>query len=131
MIRTTKWFRTGFLVLFGVTIMGPPAIAQSKNPGTTLSPPSAASPYVAPPVRMAVPPPAAVFSSADAEADGAARRLAASLPLDPATRDLRNRLPADVQGTIYQLGLRIPHGSRTDLRGHTPTPKEIVDALAH
>jgi hypothetical protein len=130
-IPATAWFRTGFLVLVCVAIASPAALAQSKNPGTTLSPPSAPSPYVAPPVRLAVPPPAVASPPATAEGDGSARRLAATLPLDPTTRDLRNRLPADVQGTIHRLGLREPHGTRTDLRGHAPTPKEIADALAH
>ncbi len=115
------------------------ALAQSKNPGTTLGPSYSAPPsytptpsYSPPPVaRPVVPPPVAAAPPASPEPDGAARRLAETLPLDPATRDLRNREPADVPGVIRELGLRVPHGTRVDLRGRTPTPKEIADALAH
>lgn len=59
-----------------------------------------------------------------------AERLAQSLPLDPQTRELQDRLPPDPRGTGQRLGLREPQGPATDLRGRTPSPREIVDALA-
>ena len=59
-----------------------------------------------------------------------AERLAQALPLDPQTRELRDQMPADPRGTELRLGLREPRGPATDLRGRTPSPQEIVDALA-
>ena len=128
-----------FLVLACAALPSAAAMAQSKNPGTTLSPDYSPAPSYSPGsiptpppvVHRVVPPPAASTPPTSAEADGSARRLAETLPLDPATRDLRNREPADVHAVIRQLGLREPHGTRVDLRGRTPTPKEIADALAH
>lgn len=84
------------------------------------------------PAPQAMPQPAAQPAApAGAESDAEARQLAQRLPLPPATRDLQNRLPADVLGTERQLGLRRPNGPRVDMRGRTPSPEEIANALAH
>jgi hypothetical protein len=116
-----------------VALVGATAQAQSKYPGTTLAPSTV--PTAPPPRPAAIPPvatpPPAQAAPAPAENNTAVARLADSLPLDPATRDLRNRLPADPRGIERRLGLREPHGPRVDMRGRTPTPKEIADALAH
>lgn len=112
-----------------------PALAQ-KNSGPLLpttpayaprayaSPTYDAPPSSAPRLYDAPRPPAARAGNPDAE------RLAQTLPLDPRTRELRDRMPADPQETERRLGLREPHGPATDLRGHTPSPREIVNALA-
>ena len=89
----------------------PPQVAPQFAP--TFVPQSA--PPLAPPPRAGNP---------DAE------RLAQSLPLDPNTRDLRDQMPANPRGTEARLGLREPRGPAIDMRGRTPTPREIVDALA-
>lgn len=111
------------------------AVAQQKNTGPVLptfppgmsAPPSAAPPP-APAYRPAPPPPA---SAAPRTGNPDAERLAQALPLDPQTRELRDQLPADPRGTGQRLGLREPRGPATDLRGgRTPSPREIVDALA-
>lgn len=59
-----------------------------------------------------------------------AERLAQTLPLDPQTRGLQDQEPANPQAVERRLGLREPHGPVTDLRGRTPTPRDIVNALA-
>lgn len=112
-----------------------PALAQ-KNSGPLLpmTPPYAPRSYAspaydspssaAPRLNDAPRPAAARAGNPDAE------RLAQSLPLDPQTRELRDRMPADPRGTERRLGLREPHGPATDLRGHAPSPREIVNALA-
>ena len=115
-----------------VSVVAIPAWAQ-KNSGPLLPmtpPPYArpsyrAPPYMPPPyMQPAYAPPAARAGNPDVE------RLAQSLPLDPQTRELRDQMPADPHGTERRLGLREPRGPATDLRGHTPSPREIVDALA-
>ncbi|MDR3519057.1 MAG: hypothetical protein P4M00_24935 [Azospirillaceae bacterium] len=78
------------------------------------------------PAPAPIPAPAAV-----AEPDDGAKTLAARLPLDPATLNLHDRLPADVPAAIHRLGLRVPAGRPTDMRGRTPTEREISDALVH
>lgn len=113
-----------------------PCVAQ-KNSGPllpTTPPPYAPRPYASPaydtppsstPRLYDAPrPPVARAGNADAE------RLAQSLPLDPQTRELRDRMPPDPRGIERRLGLREPHGPATDLRGRAPSPREIVDALA-
>ncbi len=114
-----------------------PAWAQ-KNSGPLLpaSPPAYAPPaYAAPPAAPSYaprpyspaprpPPPGPQAGNPDAE------RLAQTLPLDPQTRELRDQMPPDPRGTERRLGLREPRGPATDLRGRTPSPREIVDALA-
>jgi hypothetical protein len=114
-----RWL--GWVAAAGLFVAGP-AVAQ-KYTGSAIP----VTPPVSKPVRpkaAAPPPPAPAPLDADAE------RLARSLPLDPATRDLQDRLPADVPGVERQLGLRPPKGPVTDLRGQVPTPPQIVDALA-
>lgn len=59
-----------------------------------------------------------------------AEQLSERLPLDAQTRDLRDQLPADTRETQRRLGLHPARGPVTDLRGHTPTPGEIANALA-
>lgn len=110
---------------------GQPAWAQ-KNTGPVLptapaypSPAYPAPSYSAP--RPAAPPPMAPQAGAT---NPEAERLAQSLPLDPMTRELRDSLPPDPAGTQRRLGLRAPRGPATDLRGRTPSSREIVDALA-
>jgi len=97
----------------------PPSYARPPYPS-----PSYASPSYMPPRALQPLPPAARAGNPDAE------RLAQTLPLDPQTRELRDQMPADPRGTERRLGLREPHGPVTDLRGHTPSPREIVNALA-
>lgn len=123
------------LAVLGAVALGiaAPAWAQ-KNSGPLLpakppayAPPAHASPSYAPhqpSYPAARPPPGAQGGNPDAE------RLAQTLPLDPQTRELRDQLPPDPRGTERRLGLREPRGPATDLRGRTPSPREIVDALA-
>lgn len=97
----------------------PPAYAPAPS-----APPSYAPrpPYLPPAPRP--PPPGPQAGNPDAE------RLAQTLPLDPQTRELRDQMPPDPRGIERRLGLREPRGPATDLRGRTPSPQEIVDALA-
>ena len=91
-----------------------------------------APPYTRPPPPGGYAAPAAPSGPAlPREGDATAARLADQLPIDRATKDLSNQLPADVRGTEQRLGLRVPSGPRTNLTGHTPTVEEIIDALAH
>ena len=130
------------LVIMGAIALGAalgleaPAWAQ-KNSGPLLPvspygytppafvPPSAPPlrPYYRPPVSRPAPP-SPQAGNPDAE------RLAQTLPLDPQTRELRDQMPPDPRGTERRLGLREPRGPVIDLRGRTPSPQEIVDALA-
>ena len=108
----------------------PAAGWAQKNSGDLIpvTPPSAPAPvYRAPPAPVAArvpPPPPTQGHNPVVEAQ------AQALPLDPATRELTNREPADIRGVERRLNLRETHGQRTDLRGHTPSTREIVDALA-
>lgn len=125
------------LAILGAVALGiaVPAWAQ-KNSGPLLSasppayaPPSYAPPSYAPrpyypPPAPQPPPPGPQGGNPDAE------RLAQTLPLDPQTRELRDQMPPDPRGIERRLGLREPRGPATDLRGRTPTAREIVDALA-
>ena len=101
----------------------PPAYAPpAYAPPPYASPPFARRPYAVPaPQPM---PPAPQAGNPDAE------RLARTLPLDPQTREMRDQMPADPRGAERRLGLREPRGPATDLRGRTPSSREIVDALA-
>ncbi len=101
-----------------------PSYARPSYPSPSYPSPSYAPPSYMPPRALRPLPPAARAGNSDAE------RLAQTLPLDPQTRELRDQMPADPRGTERQLGLREPHGPATDLRGHTPSPREIVNALA-
>ena len=116
------------LAILGAVALGiaVPAWAQ-KNSGPLLptSPPAYAPPAYAPPsYAPRPPPPGPQAGNPDAE------RLAQTLPLDPQTRELRDQMPPDPRDTERRLGLREPRGPATDLRGRTPSPREIVDALA-
>lgn len=111
-----------------------PALAQ-KNTGPVLPtfPPGMAPRPAAPPAYAPPPSPLPSLSSAPSAPRAGnpdAERLAQSLPLDPQTRELRDQLPPDPRGTSRRLGLREPRGPAVDLRGRTPSPREIVDALA-
>lgn len=103
-------------------VLGGEALAQ-KYPGPA-TPPRPTRPTVPAPLSEPVGPAAAPQNNPVVE------QQAAALPLDPATRELRDAVPADVPGIERQLGLREPRGPRTDLRGRTPSPQEIADALA-
>ena len=101
----------------------PPAYAPPAYAPPSYAPPSyAPRPYYPPPAPR--PPPGPQAGNPDAE------RLAQTLPLDPQTRELRDQMPPDPLGIERRLGLREPRGPATDLRGRTPSPREIVDALA-
>ncbi len=114
--------------------VGSPAGAQ-KNSGPLLptAPPPAYNPPAYSPPRMPamprvepsprMPPPMA------AGANPVVEQRAQSLPLDPQTRELRDQMPADPQGVERRLGLREARGPVTDLRGHTASSREIIDAL--
>ena len=103
-----------------------------KYPGQTLSdptlrvppPPPRVAPYRQP--SFAPPPP-----QGGAELDPQAQAQASQLPLDPVTANLQSRLPTDVPGTVRQLGLRVPNGSRIDMRGRPVTTPEVINALQH
>lgn len=108
------------------------AMAQ-KNTGPVLPtfPPgmaAPAAPRAAPPAAAYAPPPSAAPAPRSGNPD--VERLAQALPLDPQTRELRDQLPSDPRGTGQRLGLREPRGPAVDMRGRTPSPREIVDALA-
>ena len=123
----------------------PPAMAQ-KNSGPLLqtAPPPVAAPrpFIPPPTYSTpsyAPSPQAPMAQApmaqppSAGAPGGnpdVERQAQALPLDPATRDLQDQLPADPRRVQRALGLRAARGPVTDLRGHTASPREIVDARA-
>lgn len=110
----------------------PPAMAQ-KNSGPLL-PLAPAAPVAPAPVRPAAPRPMAPAAvppqPGPAGTNPDAERLSRTLPLDPQTRELRDAVPPDRVGTERRLGLREPRGPATDMRNRTPTPREIVDALA-
>ena len=123
------WLKAAFAT--AMFVPGGAAFAQ-KNPGITIptgpmTPPASA--IQRPPAF--VPPNIPNVSASQAEgSDPAAERVARGLPLDPQTRDLRDRLPPDLPAVERALHLRPPVGSATDMRGRTPSAQEIVDALA-
>jgi hypothetical protein len=101
-------------------------------PDPSLARPAPVVPRPVPrPAPFAPPSAAALPPQAPAETDSEAAQLADRLPLDPSTRDLRNQLPPDVPGTIRQLRLRVPNGSRVNLTSHRPSSAEILNALTH
>ncbi len=114
--------------------LSPTASWAQKNSGALLStapppavvPPPTVVPRVAPIIPTAPVAPVAPQAGRDPQVE----QLVQSMPIDPATRELTNREPADIRGVERRLGLRETRGPRTDLRGHTPTTREIVDALA-
>jgi hypothetical protein len=127
--------RIGCACAVGMVLAGS-SMAQ-KYPGNTI-PTEPAVPYTAPLLRpptmvpqaqpMRPTPPLA--SPTEPAGDASAERVARSLPLDPGLRELRDRLPPDIPAVERALRLRPPRGPATDMRGRTPTPREIVDALA-
>ena len=131
-----RW--TGRACVVGLNLAFAAAADAQKYPGATIPtgpqvPYSAPSPYSTPymaPVRPQVTIPALPATPAGQEGDAAAARVAQSLPLDPAVRDLRDHLPPNVPAVERALGLRPPRGPATDLRGGTPSPRDIVNALA-
>ncbi len=140
-----RWSGYICVLSLGLAVAGD-ACAQ-KNPGNTIptapvtpyaapvSPYAApVSPYAAPytaPARPQVTSPAEPASPPAAQGgDAAAERVARSLPLDPSIRELRDRLPPNIPAVERSLGLRPPRGPATDLRGRTPSSREIVNALA-
>ncbi len=123
------------LVLAGSVGLAAGAVAQ-KNSGPLL-PVTPAAPAMVPqpsrpPVQRPAPPPGPRMSQTPSQGgtNPDAESLARTLPLDPQTRDLRDAAPPDRAGTERRLGLREPRGAATDMRGRTPSPREIVDALA-
>jgi hypothetical protein len=56
--------------------------------------------------------------------------LARDLPLDPATRDLSDAIPVNAGSIERRLGLRRTRVVGIDMRERTPSPMEIVQALA-
>ena len=144
--------RTWFLsaTFIGLTAAAAPAAWAQKNSGPLL-PDAPAYPVPAPPIYNPPPPtytrPPSQFAPSYAPSyapqyappplapppragNPDAERLAQSLPLDPTTRELRDQLPPNPPATEARLGLREPQGPAIDMRGRTPTPREIVDALA-
>lgn len=142
----SRWTTTSLAAAMAIAALAaPPAMAQKNSgpllpttpppvaaprpmiPPPTYAPPSYSTPSYAPSSQapMAQPPSAgAPGGNPDVE------RQAQALPLDPATRDLQDQLPADPRRVQRALGLRAARGPVTDLRGHTASPREIVDALA-
>ena len=128
-----------------LAIAAPAGAQKNSGPLLPMSPPAYSPPAYSPPPyapapyapRSYAPPPYAPpaprpLPSAAAPRPGNpdAERLAQSLPLDPQTRELRDQMPADPRGAERRLGLREPRGPATDLRGRTPSTREIIDALA-
>jgi len=66
----------------------------------------------------------------DAMPRGEVDLLADNLPLDAATRNLSNTIPADAGAIELRLGLRRTRVAAIDMRSRTPTAQEIIDALA-
>ena len=131
MAKARKALRVFCLALLLSAHLSSQGLAQ-KYPGDTLQAiPSPRVPSTPPPARAAPLPSAVPVPDAAAETDPDARALAARLPLDPLTANLRSRMPADVPGTMRRLGLRPPNGTRVDLRGRTPSKSEIINALVH
>ena len=121
-----------FLLLAGLLASAAPAWAQ-KNSGPLLPVEPAAPAYRPQPIPRPAPPMFAPPPMPQPQQGGVnpeAERLARTLPLPPETRELRDGVPADRVGTERRLGLREPRGQATDMRGRTPSPREIVDALA-
>jgi len=139
MPRSAATWPVAALVVAGVLVVGalatsPVALAQ-KNSGPLLpvAPAAPAAPQQVRPVTPRMAPPSTALPGALPGAGGTnqdAERLGRTLPLDPATREIRDGVPPDRIGTERRLGLREPRGPATDMRGRTPSPREIVDALA-
>ena len=121
-----------------VLAAGPAAAQKNSGPLLPTSPPPAAAPsrpIIPPPsyAPVARPPMVPVPAGPAPGASGGnpdVERQAQSLPLDPAIREMQDQVPADPRPVERALGLRPARGPLTDLRGHTASPREIVDALA-
>jgi hypothetical protein len=100
---------------------------SAKTPYPTYAPP----PYApaAPAPRSALPPATLPSTGTIGGNDAGARQIENRLPLDPATRNLQDQVPPNPGAVERQLGLRQPVGPVTDLRGHAPSPQEIVNGL--
>jgi len=97
------------------------AFAQSKQSSYPTTPPPAAPQAAAPAPKPAVP-----------DAGGknpAALKAAEKLPLDPATKAIRDRVPPNPKAIERQLGLREPVGPKVNFEGRNPSKQEIVNAL--
>ena len=103
----------------------PPAYSPPPYAPAPYAPRSYAPQSYAPPATRPLP-----SAAAPRPGNPDAERLAQSLPLDLQTRELRDQMPADPRGAERRLGLREPRGPATDLRGRTPSTREIIDALA-
>ena len=118
-----------------VVALSQPIWAQ-KNSGPLLpiepvAPMTSAPAYRPRPAPYAAPRPAPMTGpTAGPGHNPQVERLADRLPIDPQTRDLRDQLPRDTRATERSLGLHPARGPVTDLRGHTPSPGEIANALA-
>ncbi len=121
-----------------VLVAGPAAAQKNSGPLLPVAPPPMSAP-----LRPTIPPP--TYAPAARPPMGQApvapmtgarggnpdvERQAQALPIDPATRDMQDQVPADPRRLERALGLRPARGPVTDLRGHTATAREIVDALA-
>lgn len=103
--------------------VGPPPMVTPTRPNI---PPPTYAPAVRPPMGQAPGGPMAGAAGGNPDVE----RQAQALPIDPATRDMQDQVPADPRRVERALGLRPARGPVTDLRGHTATAREIVDALA-
>lgn len=145
----SRWITRSLAAAFAVgALAAPPALAQKNSgpllqsdpppvasprpfiPPPTYAPPSYSTPSYAPQAPMARAPMSQPPSAGAPGGNPDVERQAQALPLDPATRELQDQLPADPRRVQRALGLRAARGPVTDLRGHTASPREIVDALA-
>ena len=138
---TTRWLPVAGMapaaaLAASLLAAGPAAAQKNSGPLLPVAPPSMAPmrPTIPPPTYApAARPPMGQVPAPMAGAPGGnpdVERQAQALPLDPATRDMQDHVPADPRRLERALGLRPARGPVTDLRGHTATAREIVDALA-
>ena len=129
-----RFSMVGPAVAAGALVLGlaiPTAAWAQKNSGPLLpldTPPSRPA-YVPPAYNPAAPRPVPQAAGPGGNNPDAAR-LAQTLPLDPQTAGLQNQEPPDPHGVERRLGIREPRGPATDMRGRTPSPRDIVNALA-
>ncbi len=135
LVKGHRMARLGILCAVALGFAAPAWAQKNSGPLLPISPFGYTPPAFAPPSippRPYYPPPAPrpAPSAGPQAGNPDAERLAQTLPLDPQTRELRDQMPPDPRGAERRLGLREPRGPATDLRGRTPSPQEIVDALA-
>jgi hypothetical protein len=110
------------------SLIGIGSVMAQKYPGTSIpTAPAPAPKYSAPNIQPVSPyptTPAAPSQDPDAE------RVARGLPLDPSIRELHDQVPPSIPAVERSLGLHVPTGRVTDLRGRVASPAEIVNALA-